>query len=74
MSAESNIAKIKAKIAEAQAYAKFVAACVGGALTVGSSLIPTEWAIYATVGLAVLTAFSVWRFPNTPTPTGDHSA
>ena len=65
MSATSNIIKIKAKIAEAQIYAKFIAASIGGVLTFGSTLIPAEWAVYATGALVVITAFSVWKFPNT---------
>lgn len=61
------IAKIKAKLAVAQVYAKFIAASVVGILAIGSLLIPAEWAGYITTGLIVLTAFSVWRFPNAST-------
>ena len=61
------IAKIKAKIVVAQIYAKFIAATVVGILAIGSLLIPAEWAGYITTGLIVLTAFSVWKFPNAST-------
>ena len=58
------IATIKAKIAVAQVYAKFIVAAVGGALTIGTLIIPADWAGYVSTGLIVLTAFSVFKFTN----------
>ena len=69
MSAETNIAKVKAFIATAQVYAKFIASLIGGVLVVASTIIPTDWAAYVTLGLVVITSFAVYKFPNAEVPT-----
>lgn len=56
--------KIKAGVIKAQAYAKLIAALVGGALTIGASFIPADWRGWIITALAILTAFSVYKFPN----------
>lgn len=66
MTANDHITKLKEWIAEAQVYSKFIAACIGGILTFGSTLLPNEFAVYLTGALVVLTAFSVWRVENKP--------
>lgn len=64
MSANTTITKIKAAIAEAQAYAKFIASALGGALIIASTVIPADWAGYVTIAVVIITSFSVWKFPN----------
>ena len=58
------IEKIKALIVSAQAYAKLIASVVGGLLVIGAQLIPSEYTAIVTTVIVVLTAFSVYQFPN----------
>ena len=58
------IAKIEALIVSAQAYAKLIASVVGGLLVIGAQLIPSEYTAIVTTVIVVLTAFSVYQFPN----------
>lgn len=52
------------KIAE---YAKLIAALIGAAVTSFSTLIPADWAPWATAASAFLTAVAVLLVPNAPT-------
>jgi hypothetical protein len=58
------IDKIQALIVQAQAYAKLIVSVVGGLLVIGAQLIPTEYTAIVTAIVVVLTAFSVYQFPN----------
>jgi hypothetical protein len=58
------IAKIEALIVSAQAYAKLIVSVVGGLLVIGAQLIPSEYTAIVTTVIVVLTAFSVYQFPN----------
>ena len=58
------IEKIEALIVSAQAYAKLIASVIGGLLVIGAQLIPTEYTAIVTTVIVVLTAFSVYQFPN----------
>jgi hypothetical protein len=58
------IDKIQALIVQAQAYAKLIVSVVGGLLVIGAQLIPTEYTAIVTAIVVVLTAFSVYKFPN----------
>jgi hypothetical protein len=58
------IDKIQALIVQAQAYAKLIVSVVGGLLVIGAQLIPTEYTATVTAIVVVLTAFSVYQFPN----------
>ena len=61
------LAKIQGYILQAQGYAKLAAAIVGGLLVIGAQFLPPEWVIYATAAVAIITAFSVYKFPNITT-------
>lgn len=61
--------QIKEWLVKAQEYTKFIAAFLGGVLviltqTVGDSFIPEDWRGWVVTAIAVLTAFSVYQFPN----------
>lgn len=60
--------KVAGWIRSAQKYTKFWVAVLGGALTViaGEVAIDETVGRYIQIGLAVLTAFSVYQFPNAP--------
>ena len=60
--------KVAGWIKQAQKYTKFWVAVLGGALTVvaGEVAIDETVARYVQIGLAILTAFSVYQFPNAP--------
>ena len=66
MSVRSFHGKIIAGIQSAQAYAKFWVAVAGGLLIIATQNvpIPEEWVGWATTGIAILTAFSVYQWPN----------
>jgi len=64
MTASANLAKVSALIAEAQVYAKFIAATVGGLLIIAAQFLPPEAVTIATIIVAAVTAFSVYKFPN----------
>lgn len=55
-------------IRSAQKYTKFWVAVLGGALTVvaGQVALDPEVSRIVQIGLALLTAFSVYQFPNAP--------
>lgn len=75
MTASTTIAKLSGYIAEAQAYAKFLSATVGGLLIVVAQFLPEEWVLPATAVVAAVTAFSVYKFPNVTTAAdGAHEA
>lgn len=59
--------KFIAALKSAQAYAKFWVAVAGGVLIVITSNVPIDEEItrWITTGLAIITAFSVYAFPNT---------
>jgi hypothetical protein len=65
--------KVAAWIKTAQQYTKFWVAVVGGVLVIitGELALDDEVVRYIRIGIAVLTAFSVYRFPNVPTDGGD---
>jgi hypothetical protein len=58
------IKKIEAAIVAAQAYAKLVVSVIGGLLVIGAQFIPAGWSEAVTAIVVVLTAFSVYQFPN----------
>jgi hypothetical protein len=58
------IAKIEALIVSAQAYAKLIASVIGGLLVIGAQFIPAEYSTIVTAIVVVVTAFSVYQFPN----------
>ena len=70
MSIRSFHEKFIALIASAQAYAKFWVAVAGGVLIIATQNvpIPEEWVGWATTGIAILTAFSVYQWPNAVPP------
>lgn len=68
------IQKIKAAITKSQEYAKLIAALIGGVLTIGATFIPDDWRSLAVSILAAVTAYSVWRFPNTSSAPADAPA
>jgi hypothetical protein len=68
---------ISAFIRKAQAYTKFAVAIIGGVLIIISTNLelPGEVVKWAQVVVAILTAFSVYAFPNVPEDVpGDHEA
>ncbi len=58
------IAKIKALIAQSQEYAKLLASLGGGLLVMGAQFIPGEIRPVVTAIVILVTAYSVYRFPN----------
>jgi len=58
------IEKIEAAIVAVQAYAKLAASVIGGLLVIGAQFIPADWSTGVTAIIVVLTAFSVYHFPN----------
>ena len=58
------IAKVQAFIVQAQAYAKLAVAIVGGVLVIAAQFFPPVSVPYITAGIAIMTAFSVYKFPN----------
>lgn len=60
--------RVSEYIRAAQVYAKFWAAVAGGVLIVitGQVPLPEGWQEGITVVLAIVTAFSVYQFPNAP--------
>jgi len=67
--------KVVAFIRRAQNYAKAIVGGVGVTLTglssvsdeLGITIIPAEWQPWITLGLGLLTTFSVWAVPNAGT-------
>lgn len=66
MSVRSFHEKFIGWVQSAQAYAKFWVAVAGGVLIIATQNvpIPDEWVGWATTGIAILTAFSVYQWPN----------
>jgi hypothetical protein len=62
---------VSAWIKSAQRYTKFWVAVLGGALIILSGELPIDDEVskWLKIGLAILTAFSVYQFPNAPTDT-----
>lgn len=62
-------------IKRAQAYAKFWVAVVGGVLfIVANNLeLPEEVLTWVNVAIAIVTAFSVYQFPNVPVVDGERT-
>ena len=60
--------RVASWIKTAQHYTKFWVAVAGGALTIvsGELAIDEDAKRYIQIGIAVLTAFSVYQFPNAP--------
>lgn len=58
------IEKIEALIVSAQQYAKLIVSVVGGLLVIGAQFIPSDYTTIITAVIVVLTAFSVYQFPN----------
>jgi hypothetical protein len=58
------IGKIQALIVSAQQYAKLIASVIGGLLVIGAQFIPAEYSTIVTAIVVVVTAFSVYQFPN----------
>ena len=65
------IKKIQAAIVAAQAYAKLIVSVVGGLLVIGAQFIPVEYTAIVTAVIVVLTAFSVYKFPNVTVAPGE---
>ena len=68
---------ISAYLRKAQEYTKFIVAIVGGLLIIVSTNLelPGEFTKWAQIVVAILTAFSVYAFPNVPAePEGRHEA
>jgi hypothetical protein len=65
--------KVAAWIKTAQQYTKFWVAVVGGALVIitGELALDDEVVRYIRIGIAILTAFSVYQFPNVPSDGAD---
>lgn len=53
-------------VSKIQAYAKFVAALIGTAVTAGTTLIPADGVQWLTFIAALLTSVAVYAFPNIP--------
>lgn len=58
------IAKIKALIIRSQECAKLIASMAGGLLVMGAQFIPTDARPLVTALVVLVTAYSVYRFPN----------
>ena len=60
------ISKVSEFIKKAQEYSKFIAAVVGGVFIVvsGNLELPADVVKWVQIGVAILTAFAVYQFPN----------